>query len=111
MRRPTELEFQIMLALGNGPLHGYGIIQDIEERADRTSNLRSGTLYLAIRRLRSEGLVEAAPAPSGETDVDARRKYFRLTELGRRTAADELQRLRELVRVGGDRALLGPESA
>ncbi len=105
---PTELELQILLALGTGPLHGYGIIQDIEARAGVPSDLRSGTLYLAIRRLRSNGLVEPSDPPEAEKGGDARRKYVCITPLGREVVSQELSRLRELVRLGEKRALLEP---
>ena len=104
----TDLSLNILLALGTGPLHGYGIIQDIEDRTGASANLRSGTLYLAIRRLRDDGLVEPSGPPAG-AEADARRNYFRLTERGRRVAALELRRLRGLVAVGAARRLVDAE--
>jgi len=98
---PTPLEFEILLALAAGPSHGYAIVQDIESRGRTASHLRLGTLYLALRRLREAGL--AAPTAAPESDAgssDARRKYFALTPLGRRAAADEVARLGGLVDVG-----------
>ncbi|MEK9501137.1 PadR family transcriptional regulator [Gaopeijia maritima] len=98
---PTPLEFEILLALAAGPLHGYGIIQDIESRGRAASHLRSGTLYLALRRLRDAGLVEPTTAPASEAgSTDARRKYFALTPRGGRAVADEVARLGRLVDVG-----------
>lgn len=98
---PTQLELEILLALAAGPLHGYGIIQDIESRGSPASHLRSGTLYLALRRLRDAGLVEPTTAPESDADsTDARRKYFALTPVGRHAVADEVARLGRLVEVG-----------
>lgn len=104
----TELELDILLALGAGALHGYGIIQDIEARNPGAGDLRSGTLYLALRRLKGGGLIEDSSAPPSEIDADARRKYVALTPLGRRVTGLELERLRARVRTGVDRALLDP---
>lgn len=97
----TPLEFEILVALAARPLHGYAIVQDIESRGRSASHLRSGTLYLALRRLRDAGLIEPSPPPSAEAGTtDGRRKYFALTALGRRVAADEVARLGGLVEVG-----------
>lgn len=98
----AELELEILLALGAGPSHGYGIIVDVEERSGGRVTVRSGTLYTTLRRLREQGLVEAAPAPA---DEDARRKYYRLTPEGRRAAAVEVSRLRTLLSVAERRGL------
>jgi len=102
----TELELDILLALGSGPLHGYGIIQDIEARSPGAGDLRSGTLYLALRRLKGDELIEPSAAPACDVGVDPRRKYVALTPLGRQVARLELERLRSRVRIGMDRALL-----
>ena len=107
----TPLELEILIALGSGPLHGYAIIQDIEERTASFGDLRSGTLYLTLRRLRSGGLVEACDPPRGEEGGDARRKFVRLTDAGRRAAADRLTELRQTLEVAGARKLLRPRRA
>lgn len=107
----TDLALNILIALGSGPLHGYGIIKDIEERTGAPSGLRSGTLYTALQRLTSEGMVEPSDPPPLEEKGDARRKYFVLTPLGRAAAAAELRRLRSLVAEGVDRRLVEAEGA
>lgn len=89
-----ELALNVLLALGCGPLHGYGIIQDIEERGGRTSTVRSGTLYATLRSLHDDGLVETAPAPEG---VDGRRRYYRITCRGEEAVTAEAGRLAGLV--------------
>jgi len=101
----THLALQILLALADEPRHGYGIIKDIEDRSGGRTSLRSGTLYTAIQRLREDGLLETVAA-SAEDD-DPRRKYFRLTRLGRAVARLELERLDHVVKSGRRRALLG----
>lgn len=105
----TDLALNILMALGSGPLHGYGIIKDIEGRSGVQSGLRSGTLYTALQRLSDEGLIESVATPPDEEGGDTRRKYFALTALGREVAALELRRLRSLVREGVSRKLLASE--
>lgn len=106
---PTPLEFEILLALGQGPLHGYGIVQDIEGRSRSFGDLRSGTLYLALRRLTAMGLIERCPPPAEEVGGDGRRKFVRLTPAGRTAMAEELSRLRRALAVAEARELIGPE--
>ncbi|HET9948020.1 MAG TPA: PadR family transcriptional regulator [Longimicrobiales bacterium] len=87
--------FHILLSLVDRPRHGYGIIQDVEARTAGAVHLGAGTLYSAIKRIRSWGWVEEVPAPKGG---DPRRRYYVLTEEGRRVVRREAQRLEELVR-------------
>jgi len=110
-QKPSPLEFEILLSLGRGPLHGYAIVQDIEARSQSFGDLRSGTLYLALRRLRAAGWVEACPPPEAETGGDARRKFVRLTEGGRGVIQEELARLRRTLDVAAARDLIGPETS
>jgi DNA-binding PadR family transcriptional regulator len=105
---PTEaplgdLPFHILLALGDGPAHGYAIGKEIEARSDGRLDPTTGALYQALKRLSEDGLVEPAAAPT-ET-ADARRKYFALTPAGRRAAAGEAARLEELVRAAREKNL------
>ena len=91
-----NLPFHVLLALGDGALHGYAIGKEIEARSGGALDPTTGALYQALKRLTEDGLVEAlAEAP--EPSADARRRYFRLTPLGRRVAAAEAARLEGLV--------------
>ena len=97
---PTRIEFHVLIALLDGPRHGYGIMQDVGELTAGELQLGPGTLYSAIKRLLREGLIE-------ECDADAeRRRCYRLTRKGRSVAAEETQRLSELVRAARKRGLL-----
>ncbi len=76
VREPT---FLVLVALAEGPRHGYGLIQDVERLSDGKTKLRAGTLYATLDRLTSEGLIESA----GEEVVEGRlRRYYRLTKSG-----------------------------
>jgi len=88
MQEPT---FLILTALAARPQHGYGIMTDAAEISAGRVKLRAGTLYAALDRLSSDGLVE----DDHEEIVDARlRRYYRLTPDGRAALAAETARLR-----------------
>lgn len=91
----TPLTYQILLALADEPRHGYGIIKEIELRAGPGSAPSTGALYLAVQRMEAGGLLEEAPRPRGETD--ARRRYYRLTSVGKAAAREESARMAALV--------------
>jgi len=93
--RPVE--FHILLSLAAGDRHGYGIIQDIQERGDAPGP-DVGTMYRALARMAESGLIQtAARRPAPEAD-DERRNYYRITEAGRRVATAEARRLEALTR-------------
>lgn len=91
-----NLHFHILIALGEGAAHGWAAIKRIRELTEGSANPSSGSLYLAMVRLEDSGLIEEAPAPRDETDE--RRRYYRLTPLGREVARAEARRLSRLVR-------------
>jgi DNA-binding PadR family transcriptional regulator len=99
----SEQVFHILLSLVDGPRHGYGIIQDVDERTRGHFLLGSGTLYSAIKRLTADGWVKRVATPKG---ADARRKYYGLTDEGSRAVHKEAQRLAALVRYARAKDLL-----
>lgn len=91
--------FHILMALAEGDRHGYAIIQDVEARTRGAVRLSAGTLYRTLQRLLEQGLVvEADERPAPEID-DERRRYYRLTPLGRDAADAETARLSALVKL------------
>ena len=83
MREPTYL---ILVALGAGERHGYGITQDVAELSEGRVKLGAGTLYGALDRLAVEGLVSATRTET----VDGRlRRYYALTDEGGRAVRSE----------------------
>src|SRR5580698_5430110 len=89
--------FHIMLSLAGGEQHGYGIMQDVLERTAGKVRLWPATLYGSLKRLIEAELIEESDErPAPELD-DARRRYYRLTALGRRVLNAECDRLQELV--------------
>ena len=90
--------FHILLSLAGEEQHGYGIMQDVLNRTTGKVRLWPATLYGSIKRLIEAGLIEESDErPAPELD-DARRRYYRLTGLGRRVLNAECERLKELVR-------------
>lgn len=91
--KPVDLE--LLLALADQELHGYGLVQAITAHTNGLVVLDPGNLYRVIKRLLAEGLI--AEADRQTDDAGERRKYYRLTTLGGRVLAMELDRLRQLV--------------
>jgi len=89
--------FHILLSLAGEEQHGYGIMQEVMQRTTGKVRLWPATLYGSIKRLIEANLIEESSArPAPEFD-DARRRYYRLTPLGRRVLDAECERLQELV--------------
>ena len=90
--------FHIMLSLAGGEQHGYGIMQEVLQRTGGKVRLWPATLYGSVKRLIEADLIEESDErPAPELD-DARRRYYRLTTLGKRVLSAECERLQELVR-------------
>ena len=97
--KPVDLE--LLLALADQELHGYGLVQAISEHTNGLVVLDPGNLYRVIKRLLAEGLV--AESARETDDTGERRKYYRLTTLGGRVLTLELDRLRNLVTAASTR--------
>ena len=93
--KPVVLE--ILLALAAGPLHGYAILRSVRDRTGGVPRLETGPLYRHLARLLDGGLVEETAAPKEPDTYDERRRYYRLTELGREVLRLEGERLLGLV--------------
>ena len=96
----TEASYYILVALAE-PLHGYGVMQKVEELSLGRVQLGPGTLYGALSNLQSFGLIEGVEDAGGND----RRKLYRMTEAGRKVAEHEIERFDEMARHG--RQLLG----
>jgi DNA-binding PadR family transcriptional regulator len=100
--------FHLLLALADGPRHGYGIIQEVEHETGGTIRLGPGTLYGALKRLVEAGWVEETDRrPDPERD-DERRRYYRLTTTGRQILGSDVQRLANAVSRARRAGLLRP---
>ena len=103
------VHFQILRVLLDGELHGYGIAKQIDERTDGAIRMEPGNLYRFIRRLVDDGLVQRSPnsttsAMSGTSTDSAsrregrRRRAYRITPQGRTALAQDVSRMRAMVR-------------
>ncbi|MGD8329654.1 MAG: helix-turn-helix transcriptional regulator [Acidobacteriota bacterium] len=89
---------QIMLALTQGPLHGYGIKLDVEGRTDGAVKLGSGTLYEAIQRLLDNGWIVEVEQPEGyDASGGPARRFYDLTDEGRQALRNEVESMQEIV--------------
>lgn len=103
----SPVVFHMLLALSDGEKHGYGIMKSVEDDTGGEMTIPLGTLYGSIRRMTSAGLIEEMEErPDPDVD-DERRRYYRLTSLGRQVLEAETRRLAKLVsiaqakRIGG----------
>lgn len=100
----TEAAFHVLLALADGPKHGYLILKDVEERTSGAVRLGTGTLYGLIKRFLDDELIVETRAD------DERRRPYKLTALGRDVAEAEAARLERMVRAARGVRLLGQKS-
>lgn len=98
--------FHVMVALADGDRHGYAIIKDVVERTAGAQRLGAGTLYAILKRLLDDRLIAEVQGVHSETD-DQRRRYYRLTPLGRRVARAEVDRLEQAVTSARSSRLFG----
>ncbi len=100
----TPAAFHVLIALADGPKHGYLILKDVEERTSGDVRLSTGTLYGLIKRFLDEELIiETKPD-------DDRRRPYKLTARGREVAEAEAARLERMVRAARGVKLLGQKS-
>ena len=90
----TEAVYYILLSL-HSPLHGYGIMQKVENMSSGRTKLAAGTLYGAINTMLEKGWIKALPG-----EKSGRKKEYGITELGKEITKNELSRLRELLTNG-----------
>ena len=101
----TPAMLDIVVALADDELHGYAIMREVRRRTDGRKRLAPGTLYRSLRQMQERGLVaESEERPEAGLD-DERRRYYRLTDLGRRVALAEVERLEDLVQAARSKGL------
>jgi len=106
--------FHILLSLADSSRHGYGIMLEVQERTKGSVKLGPGTLYSAIKRLLADELIAEEEEkharrsyPVGNRTLDdERRRYYSLTELGRRVITLDAERLAHLVEMAQEKQLL-----
>lgn len=105
----TAVTFQILLSLSRGPLHGWALRRDVEERTGGRVTLQAGTLYTGLQRLERQGLIQETPCPpSFAEEASSRWRFYQTTELGREVLLAEASRMEEDLHAL--REILAPES-
>ena len=103
----TPAAFHIMLVLAGGENHGYAIMREVAEHTQGKMRLGPGSLYGTIKRMLADGWIEELDErPDPELD-DERRRYYRLTGVGRKLVQAEAERLEQLVNIARGKKLLG----
>jgi DNA-binding PadR family transcriptional regulator len=87
----TEAVFYILLSLYS-PMHGYGIMQNVQDLSNNRVNLGAGTLYGAINTLLEKNWIHSIPG-----EKDSRKKEYQITEYGKSALEDDIKRLEELI--------------
>ena len=101
--------FQILLALADEDLHGYGIMRQVADHTGGRLRLGPGTLYTSIQGLVEAGLIQEVGAREDDSLGSERRRYYRLTSAGRKLARSEAERLAGLLRVARSKKILRGE--
>ena len=98
----TPAMFHVMVALADGPTHGYAIMKEVERLTDGTVRLSTGTLYGIVKRLLADGLIREGTTRSRD---DARRRTYELTPFGRDVARAEAARLEHTLAIARRKVL------
>jgi DNA-binding PadR family transcriptional regulator len=109
MRGIKPSHFHILLALSEGPKHGYALMGEIEARSQGQVKLGPSSLYYSLAKLLKAGLIAEEDGPDEESD-DARRRYYALTSLGRERVADETRVLRSVLSHARAMGFVGDEA-
>ena len=88
----------ILLALADGEMHGYAIMQEVADKTEGRVQLLPGSLYSTIKRMLADGFVEECAGPAGS--AGPQRRYYGITDTGRQAAAAELARMAAVIDFG-----------
>jgi DNA-binding PadR family transcriptional regulator len=102
----TGTVFYVLLALADRQRYGLDIVKEIARRTNGAVRLGPGTLYNAVKKMLSQGLIEETAAAGAAAEVDPRRRYYRITRAGREAVAAEAARLEQLVDAAKTKSIL-----
>ena len=106
----TPAVLHILLALSTRERHGYGIMKQVDADSQGRVNMGPGTLYGSLGRMIDAGLIRESDKKVDPSMDDERRVYYKITGLGRKAVAGELERYREVVAVAKSKTL-SPKNA
>ena len=107
----TPALFHVLLALADGEKHGYVISKEIARRTNNEVKLSTGTLYGVIKRLLDDAMIEESEERPDFSLDDQRRRYYRLTKLGKAVAEAEAERMERVLALARSKHVLGPQNA
>jgi DNA-binding PadR family transcriptional regulator len=99
--------FHVLVSLADRDRHGYSILLDVAERTSGALRFSPSSLYASIKRLLHQGLIEELAERPDQDEDDERRRYYRLTRMGRKVAEVEARRLERLLADARAIGLLG----
>ena len=102
----TPAVFFILFALADGEKHGYAIMQTVSQISDNQFRMGPGTLYTTIQRLLDLGLIEETESAGSQSDHEKRRRYYKLTRIGKAVLAADLSRMEAVLRLARDKKLV-----
>lgn len=105
----SETTFLILVSLDDKPKHGYAIMKDVQSLSQGRVRLSTGTLYGAIKRMLKDNWIRRVELVD-EQENARQRKFYALTNCGRRVLDAEAERLRDLVAIAGRRLAPGVQS-
>ena len=100
----TPAMFHVLVAMADGPAHGYAVMKEVERLTTGAVRLSTGTLYGIVKRLLADGLIREGVAPASAGSDDRRRTY-ELTAFGRDVARAEAARLEQTLAVARKKSL------
>ena len=106
----TPALFHVLLALADGEKHGYVISKEIARRTNNEVKLSTGTLYGIIKRLLDDAMIEESTERPDFSLDDQRRRYYRLTKLGKAVAEAEAERMERVLALARAKHVLGPQN-
>jgi DNA-binding PadR family transcriptional regulator len=102
----TPAVLHILLALSARELHGYGIMKQVQEESQGKVKMGPGTLYGSLNRMMEAELVAESQKKVDPEMDDERRVYYRITSLGKKALAAELERYDDVVALAKQKTLL-----
>ncbi len=95
----TPTAFHVLVALADGPRHGYAIAREVEDLTEGRITMGPGTLYGSLQRMHGAGLIAEAENPGDEGLHAERRRYYCMTSLGGAALRAESERLLRAVKI------------
>lgn len=103
----TPLSMEILLSLADRERHGYALLRDVRDQSAGLLCPRASTLYAALERLRTDGLIVLSRTGKEPPAAMNRRILYQITPFGRRLVAAEARRLRRVLQLADDKRVTG----